>query len=574
MADIPLDRIPRFRELTDWLHAAADAYPDLVHLDVLGRSWEGREIWIATVTNSATGDHGDKPAMWIDANIHAIETTSSAAVMHFLRHLCVNHGRDERVTRALDTRTFYLVPRVNPDGAELTLGEVPSWVRSNTRPWPVAEQLDGLVPRDIDRDGRELQMRIVDPNGAWKPAAVDPRLMVEREPDEHGDGPYYRLLTEGDIVGFDGSSVRAAPALAGVDSNRNFPYQWRREPGHGGDFPTSEPEVDAIVRGVVDRKNIGWYLTYHTFGGMHVRPFGDRSDDAFPTADLRAYETFGRRATALTGYPAVPTSVAFAYDPKAIHTGMSIDWAYDELGVHAWVTEIWNPLREAGIAPTSHVAWYTDHPFDDELRLLAWTDEHVVDGCVPWYEYDHPQLGRVELGGWNLAAVFWNPPGHLLESVIAPHLEVALSQALSGPLLHVRHTAVTRLGDDLWRLRVVVENDGWLPTNITQRAIDQQATTPTIARLSLPDGVELMTGAERVELGQLTGRSAVGRTMRQFTGVDETTDRAHADWIVRAAAGSEIAVEVRHDRAGVASVRLTLDANAPIADGTAPPAMQ
>ena len=564
MRDIPLDRIPRFGELTDWLHAFADTYPDLVRLDVLGRSWEGREIWIATVTNSATGAHGDKPAMWIDGNIHAVETTSSVAVVHFLRHLCVNHGRDERVTRALDTRTFYLVPRVNPDGAELALGEVPSSVRSNTRPWPVAEQLDGLVPGDIDRDGRQLQMRIADPNGAWKPYPADPRLMIEREPDEHGDGPFYRLLTEGDVVGFDGSTVRAAPPLSGVDSNRNFPYQWRREPGHGGDFPTSEPEVAAIVRGVVDRKNIGWYLTYHTFAGMHVRPFGDRSDDAFPTEDLRAYESFGRRAMALTGYPALPTSVAFGYDPKMIHTGMSIDWAYGELGVYAWVTEFWNPLRAAGIEPTSHVDWYTDHPFDDELRLLAWADDHTVDGCVPWYEYDHPQLGRVELGGWNTAAVFWNPPGHLLESEIAPHHEVALSQALSGPLLRLRDTVITRLSDDTWRLRVVVENDGWLPTNITLQAILRHATQPAVARISPPAGVHLIAGTERVEFGQLAGRSAVARPMRQFAGVDETTDRAHADWVVRAPAGSEIPVEVRHDRAGVVRALLVLDANTPV----------
>lgn len=116
----------------------------------------------------------------------------------------------------------------------------------------VNEQLDGLVPGDVGRDGRQLQMRIEDPNGAWTPSGIDPRLMVEREPDDHGDGPFYRLLSEGSVTGFDGSMLRAAPALAGVDSNRNFPYHWRRQPGHGGGFPASEPDVEAIVRGVVE----------------------------------------------------------------------------------------------------------------------------------------------------------------------------------------------------------------------------------------------------------------------------------------------------------------------------------
>lgn len=558
MPEIPLDRIPGFAELTAWMHHFADEYPELVELDVLGRSWEGREIWIATVTNVATGRHQDKPAVWIDGNIHAVETTSSAAIVQFLRHLCRGYDTDARIRRALDTRTFYLVPRVNPDGAELALGELPSTVRSNTRPWPVNEQLDGLVPGDVDRDGRQLQMRIEDPNGAWTPSGIDPRLMVEREPDDHGDGPFYRLLSEGSVIGFDGSALRAAPALAGVDSNRNFPYHWRREPGHGGDFPASEPEVEAIVRGVVERKNIGSYLTYHTFAGMHLRPYGDRADDAFPTEDLRIYEEFGRRATALTGYPALSTAVAFRYDPKVVHTGMSIDWAYGELGLCAWVTEFWNPLRAAGMTPTSHVDWYTDHPFDDELRLLAWVDEEVVDGCVDWYEYDHPQLGPVELGGWNTAAVFWNPPGHLLEAEITPHHEIALLHALSGPLLQLRNTQVTRLGDGTWHLRVDVENNGWLPTNITRQAVDQGAVQPVVAQLTLPAGARLVSGTERLDLGQLTGRSAVARPMRQFAGIDESTDRAPAEWIIAAPAGTAITVEIRHDRAGVVRTDVVL----------------
>ena len=561
MQEIPLDHVPRFTELTEWLHRFADEFPDLVRLGVLGNSWEGREIWIATVTSFDAGPHHEKPAVWVDGNIHAVETTSSVAIVHLLRHLCLGFGVDERITHALETRTFYLVPRVNPDGAELALAEVPAPVRSNTRPWPHAEQLDGLVPRDVDLDGRQLQMRVEDDNGAWKPYGPDPRLLVEREPDEFGGGPYYRLLAEGRVHGFDGSSIRSAPALAGVDSNRNFPYQWQRQPGQGGDHPMSESEVDAIVRGVAERKNIGFYLTYHTFGGMHVRPYGERRDDAFPAVDLQIYEAMGRRASALTGYPALATWNAFDYRPKVALTGMSIDWAYGDLGLHAWVTEFWNPLRAAGMTNTTHAGWYTDHSFDDELRLLAWVDDNVVDGCVEWYDFDHPELGPVELGGWNASAVFWNPPGHLLEAEIAPHSELAVLQALSGPRLRHRETTLVNIADDTWRIRVAVENCGWLPTNVTQQAVDRAAVQPIEARITLPPGAHLVAGTERLELGQLAGRSSVTRTMRQFAGTDETTDRTVAEWLVRAEVGTAIDVEIRHDRAGVVREVVTLRGN-------------
>jgi murein tripeptide amidase MpaA len=562
MADIVFDRAPRFNELTEWLHQLAAEYPDLVELEVLGRSHEGRELWIATVSNRASGPHHEKPAIWLDGNIHASETTAGVALIHLIHHLCTNYGSDERVTLALDTRTFYIVPRVNPDGAELALSEVPSIVRSNTRAWPREEQLDGLVPGDIDHDGRQLQMRIADPNGTWKAYGPDPRLLVAREPDEYGPGPYYRLLSEGRIQHYDGISIRTAPARAGVDSNRNFPYQWKRYPGHApwgaGDFPTSEPEIRAVVQGIVERRNIGAYFAYHTFSGVHLRPYGDRSDDSFPTEDLWTYQELGRRATEITGYPSISTWHDFRYHPKGVITGVSTDWAYEHLGLYAWVTEFWNVLTAAGLTDADPLEWYRIHPLDEELQLLAWVDENVPDGYVDWYPYDHPELGPVELGGWHTARVFRNPPSHLLEAEVAPHSELAVFQALCSPLLRLRDTLVEPAGEGCWRIRVVVENSGWLPTNISEKAIEQRAVLPLVARVALPPGVELVAGTERLELGQLTGRALKTHAVRQFAGSDDTGDRTVAEWLVTGPAGATCEVTVQHDRAGVVRASVTL----------------
>ncbi len=567
---IRYEHYPRFDELTAELQRLAADHPDLVELSVLGSSHEGRELWLATVTDTATGLHEDKPAIWLDGNIHASEVTASVALLHLVAHLCAGHGTDERITRALATRTFYIVPRVNPDGAELALGEVPFVVRSTTRSWPRPDQQPGHVSGDIDHDGRSLQMRIEDPNGTWKPCSSVPKLLVPREPDEDGPGPYFRLFREGRVHDYDGVAVPIAPPLAGIDSNRNFPFEWRRFPegsfsvsGHG-DFPTSEPEVRAVVQGVVDRPNIGTYFAYHTFSGVHLRPYSDRADDAFPTADRWIYDELGTRATAITGYPSVGVYDGFRYDPKDVITGVADDWAYHHRGLFSWTTEFWSPLRAAGIEDAHPIEWYRDHSLDDELKLLAWVDDHVPDGFVDWYPFDHPELGPVELGGWHAAAVFRNPPAHLLEAEVAPHSELAVFCALTSPLLRERSATCTTLGVGdagpvTWLVEVVVENTGWLPTNVTKRAVDAGVAAPVRATITLPEGASLVHGRSEVDLGQLDGRALRRSSVGLFAPPnDGTGDRAVVRWTVQAPPGTVVDYEVGQPRAGVVRGRIAL----------------
>ena len=137
-------------------------------------------------------------------------------------------GSDERLTRLLNTTTFYIAPRLNPDGAELALAEKPRYIRSGVRPYPYLDKDEGLHEEDIDGDGRILQMRLPDPNGDWKISSLDPRLMEKRKPYEQG-GEYYRVLTEGRIEGYDGALIKLARDYQGLDFNRNFPFEWLPE---------------------------------------------------------------------------------------------------------------------------------------------------------------------------------------------------------------------------------------------------------------------------------------------------------------------------------------------------------
>ena len=97
---LTFDRFVRFRELTEILEGWAESHPQLFQLTSLGKSYEDRDVWLATVTNGGTGPASEKPAIWIDANIHATELTGSMAALyllnklrHRLRHRRESHPR-------------------------------------------------------------------------------------------------------------------------------------------------------------------------------------------------------------------------------------------------------------------------------------------------------------------------------------------------------------------------------------------------------------------------------------------------------------------------------------------------
>jgi murein tripeptide amidase MpaA len=234
------DTYYRYEELTQFLQQWAEEYPHLCRLESIGQSYEGRDIWLLRLTNFETGPDTEKPAYWADGNIHATEVSASTASLYLAHKLLTGYEQDEKVRYALDSRAFYIVPRLNPDGAEWALADRPKFIRSSTRPYPRTDELDGLHQEDVDGDGRILQMRIKDPNGTWKPHPDDPRLMIPRDPDEPPGGDFYRLLPEGRINNYDGVTIEMAPSLQGLDLNRQFPvFGSRIRPGPATTLPPS-----------------------------------------------------------------------------------------------------------------------------------------------------------------------------------------------------------------------------------------------------------------------------------------------------------------------------------------------
>lgn len=543
MEKVVFNRFHTYTEITTMLQSWAEDFPRLSRVWSAGTSPEGRQQWVMELTNQATGPAEGKPAYFINGNTHAGEVSGSAACLCTIQELLHGYGQDELCTHVLDTRTVYVMPRITMDGSEYYL-TTPNSVRSAARPYPETEEPDGLHPQDIDGDGLILQMRLPDPHGDWKVSEFDPRLMVKRGPDDFG-GEYYRLLPEGLIKNYDGVLVKLARPQYGLDFNRNFAANWapeHRQKG-AGPYPFSEPETRAVADFMLQHKNIGGALGYHTAVGVFLRPFEHLSDDKMLPADLELYKTFGHMGKEETGFPLYSIFHDLTWDQSNPTVGSFPDWAYAHLGILGLEIELWDMPKRAGIERRNLKAMQnltSKQAEEEELKLLQWNDRELNGaGFIDWHPFLHPQLGPVELGGWNRKFVQQNPPGHLLEEEIRGSVRYTIRHAASSPLMQIEKLSAAPVADDLQRVCLVAVNSGYLATNITEIALRQKLAKPVEAQLELGEGLTLVSGKTRMELGHIPGFA-----------------KSKAEWLI--SGHGQATVRVWSEKAGVTSEKIDL----------------
>jgi murein tripeptide amidase MpaA len=509
MPSIAFDRFYRYDDLTATVKALAVEHPDLVSIESIGKSHEGRDIWVLTVTRTTTGPATEKPAFWVDGNIHSTEVAASVAALYFLNTLVTEYGKDPEVTRALDTRAFYICPRVNPDGAEWALADKPKWVRSSTRPYPWDEdEIEGLTVEDVDGDGRILQMRIPDPNGLWKDHPEQPGLMVRREPIETG-GRYYRILPEGTMEAWDGFMLRVKKNKQGLDLNRNFPANWRQEYEQlgAGPYPTSEPEVRAVVDFFVRHSNITGGVAFHTWAGVLLRPFDHLADSEMNAEDLWHYRRHRRQRHRAHRLSRDLVYEEFRYHPKEVIGGV-FDWVYEHLGMYSWVVELLEPDARSR------------HHQLQVHRLVPRPSSQRRPEALP---LERRQTGRprapfVEAVRSSPARPHRDRRLEPISCIRQPAADAArargraLSQvaALAGADIAQNEILAARaegLGNGHWRVRLVVQNTGWLPSYVSKRALERKVVRGVFAEIEVAAGGELVQGKRREELGQLEGKA-------------------------------------------------------------------
>jgi murein tripeptide amidase MpaA len=153
----------------DLLNGWASAYPNLTKVYSIGQTLKGTSLTVIEITNKQTGAAEDKPAYYYDGNIHAGELTGAEVALHYAWYLLTNYDKNPRIKNLLDTRTIYIRPKFNPDGADIAL-TTPQPLRSTPRPYD--EDMDGLLDEDpgndLNKDGIITEMRVKNPSGSME----------------------------------------------------------------------------------------------------------------------------------------------------------------------------------------------------------------------------------------------------------------------------------------------------------------------------------------------------------------------------------------------------------------------
>lgn len=167
----------------------------------------------------------------------------------------------------------------------------------------------------------------------------------------------------------------------------------------------------------------------------------------------------------------------------------------------------------------------------DEKAWLAYIDEQREGaGFVAWSAFEHPQLGEVEIGGFE-PRVRMSPPEEEMERLVGEQASFAADLLGKLARVEVGEAQIERMGDGLWRVRVEVRNTGWMPTGL---AIQEKV------RRLLPTNLRLEEGVARLLAGERLQRERTIPGGGTFAG----------EWIVAGDAGDSVRISARSSQLG------------------------
>ncbi len=541
------DRYYHLDEMLTLMRQFAETWPDLVELRSIGKSVEGRDLLMAVVTDRATGADTAKTAYWCDGNIHGNEVQGGEACLYLVWWLCENRDKLPKVKTLLAERAFYVLPSANPDGRAHWFDAPNTMHSSRGGKRPIDNDRDGLFdedgPNDLDGDGEILEMRVADADGDWKPDPENPRLMVRTKPGERGT--WRRLDDEG--IDDDGDGRVNEDGPGGYDPNRDWPSDWRTlsEQGGAGPYPCSLPETRAVTEFLAAHPNVAGFQSFHNNGGMILRGPGSQSFGGYPEKDDRVL-----RALAARGEEQLPfyRSMQIWKDLYQVYGG-EVNFCYEMLGIMSFTNELWNDDQYRGREASHDQSGRERLRFDDDLELGA--------RFVDWKPFEHPQLGRIELGGWR-RETGRVPPPFMIEELLHRNMAFVLFHAAQMPIVRTGDVGYTTLPGDLVEVTVAFRNDGMIPTR-TQRAFDKKLGAPDRATIEVVEGsVEVLSGGV---VDPATNRVLVPEIKRPLdlrlpAGIDGN-GAVRLRWLVRGK--GKLKITYRAEKGGTAVLEYTLE---------------
>ena len=487
--EIPWNRLYDVDEIYAHLDRLAQQWPELLTHQVIGHSVENRELRVYTLNDPATGPDTEKPAMWIDGNVHGNEVQGGEAVVYLAWYLLENKDSNERVRELLSNASFYLLPMVNPDGRAHWFAGAHNAHSSRTGVQPTDDDQDGQfdedAPNDLDGDGNIVMMRKYVPGeGDFRLDPDDPRRMERVPANDRGiRGDWIFVGEEG--IDDDGDGAINEDPVGGYDMNRSWPSVWMPEHVQfgAGPYPLYWPETRSIARFLIEHTNVAGVQSFHNSGGMILRGPGAELYGEYPAADLVAYDEIGKDGEKMLPFYRY---MVIWKDLYSVFGGF-VTWTYEGLGIVSFSNELWadeQPSPDKRLSSNREDQLF----FDDHLLMGA--------GFVEWKPYEHPLFGAVEIGGFakDVGRV---PPSFLVEELVHRNALFCMRHAEALPRVVIREPVVTDLGGGVRALDVIIANEHVIPTR-TALARDKKIGQPDLIVIE-GEGVEVLAGGIRTD---------------------------------------------------------------------------
>ena len=465
---------------------------------VIGHSLEKRPISVFIFGNQDFSKR--QPAVLLGGGMDATQRASPSCVVESVATIL----RDKPAL--LKTTRIYAIPLANPDARAIALATgQPRATTARTVDSDRDAATDEDTPVDLNGDGAVTGMRILAPAG--KPAThlvdgVDARIMRTPNRDK-GERATHLLSVEGNDT--DGDTGIGEDPREGVDLDRNFPHRYAEFSLDAGQFQLSEPEAMAIASFVRENPDI---LTAVVFG---------RHDTLVNFPDTKDNDSTGR--TPMVYHPedhGLYREIAKLWkDTTKIERSANQDlagslvlWLANHRGVAAVAANGWSRPELPKPPEGTPAPPETGDP--ERAAWLAVSDTmHGGAGFRPWTAFDHPTLGKVEIGGF---APFFRESPNAEQADALAKASGAFVAALAErrPELEVGGPEVTVLADGLVRVELRITNTGAAPTATAMSTI-ADVTPPIIVRVPVkPEAVFSGRPVEKIE------RLAPGES-REFT---------------------------------------------------------
>ncbi len=445
--------------IADILKKIATAYPKLAKLQSIGKSFEGRDLWCIAITDYSKGVADKKPGMYIDGNIHSNEVQGSEFSLYTAWYLTESFADTKFIQDLLADKIFYIVPTINPDARDAFFKKPNTASSPRSGRVPVDNDMDGLTDEDgyddLDGDGNITLMRRKNANGRYNLDPKNPSRMIQAGTDEKGT--YELLGLEGldndadGLVNEDGEQFE-------YDPNRDWGWNWQPNHIQGGayKYPFSLPENRAVMEFVMKHPNIAAGQSFHNAGGQILRGPGAAEDiGTYNAADVRIYDAIGKKGEELMpGY-----KYLVVYKDLYSVFGGELDWFYGSRGIYTFTNELWTPYLLFNSDATRDFNDESTYTFDRWLLFK--------DAFVDWKEYNHPQFGKIEVGGFKKNFTRMHP-GFLMESDAHRQMAFTIYHGYHTPKLLIDTIIEKDLGGGLKEITATISNERLMPTHSSQ----------------------------------------------------------------------------------------------------------